>query len=320
MDLSIIIPVYNAKEHLAQTLGSVLSQESVFSFEIVAVDDGSVDSSPEILALFAGKAAEKGISLRWERQENRGPAAARNRGLELARGDTILFLDADDRLMPEAVSSLLSEKKRRGASILLFDSVLSYPDGRREPFPACEREAGFLSEEEYMLSLPCPWNKLFDRSLFADPRLRFPEGILYEDLALIPALGSGKAGAIYYDKRVFHEYVQSEHSIMRSPYSPRKRDIFRSLDHLALCVRGHERELEYLYFSHLYLSFAWTFREGGDTEALREMNRLMKEKFPHWQKNPLIRGRTTRKQRLFAHLFYREHFQLIRFWKGIKKA
>jgi len=90
--VSVIIPVYNGERFLAEAIESALNQDYP-DFEIIAVDDGSTDRSPEILGSYP--------DLRVIRQENRGVAAARNRGLESSGGDYIAFLDQDDLWLPE---------------------------------------------------------------------------------------------------------------------------------------------------------------------------------------------------------------------------
>ncbi len=86
--ISCIIPVFNAAKYLAEAIDSVLAQ-TVVPDEIILVDDGSTDESAQIAATYRRH-------LRLVAQENRGPAAARNRGLQLATGELITFLDADD--------------------------------------------------------------------------------------------------------------------------------------------------------------------------------------------------------------------------------
>ncbi len=86
--VSVIIPVFNAERFLPDALTSVLSQ-AYANLELIFVDDGSTDRSREIIGGTPGK-------IRYLRQENSGPAAARNRGLEIAEGDVLAFQDADD--------------------------------------------------------------------------------------------------------------------------------------------------------------------------------------------------------------------------------
>ena len=86
--ISVIIPCYNAEAYLAEAMGSALRQ-GAGPFEIVVIDDGSTDGSARV-------ARQVAAPLRYEHQANAGIAAARNRGIELARGRYVAFLDADD--------------------------------------------------------------------------------------------------------------------------------------------------------------------------------------------------------------------------------
>src|ERR1700674_2867038 len=87
--ISVVIPVYNAAAFLAETLASVFAQQ-YHPLEVVLVDDGSTDRSLAIAEAWVPP-------LRIRHQANAGPAAARNRGIEMARGEYLAFIDADDR-------------------------------------------------------------------------------------------------------------------------------------------------------------------------------------------------------------------------------
>jgi len=104
MKISVIIPVYNGARYLAETLDSVFAQ-TLAPHEVIIVDDGSTDESPDILRRY-------GDRLRVFRQENQGVATARNAGLTHVTGDAIAFLDQDDlwpadrnRIMAEALAA-----------------------------------------------------------------------------------------------------------------------------------------------------------------------------------------------------------------------
>jgi glycosyltransferase involved in cell wall biosynthesis len=96
----VVIPCYNQAHFLGEAIESVLSQ-TYHHFEIIVVDDGSTDESSEV----ASRYGEEGVLL--IRQQNRGLAGARNRGLEGAKGEYVVFLDADDRLLPGALEAAL---------------------------------------------------------------------------------------------------------------------------------------------------------------------------------------------------------------------
>ena len=94
--VSILIPCFNAERWIAQAIESALAQTWPEK-EVIVVDDGSTDRSLDVIRRFDGR-------IRWETGPNRGGNAARNRLLELARGDWLQYLDADDYLLPEKVA------------------------------------------------------------------------------------------------------------------------------------------------------------------------------------------------------------------------
>lgn len=102
MDLSIIIPVYNAAPLLNRCLDSIFNQTTQYTYEVILVDDGSIDNSIEIIK----SRKEKNITL--YQQKNSGPSVARNKGIELAKGEFIAFLDADDYWLDGFIEKTLS--------------------------------------------------------------------------------------------------------------------------------------------------------------------------------------------------------------------
>jgi glycosyltransferase involved in cell wall biosynthesis len=94
--VSIIIPCYNAEQYVAEAIQSAIDQTYPYC-EIIVIDDGSTDCSLDVIKSFGEK-------IRWESGPNRGGCAARNRGIELAGGDWIQFIDADDKIAPGKIS------------------------------------------------------------------------------------------------------------------------------------------------------------------------------------------------------------------------
>lgn len=101
--LSVIIPVYNRKDMIRDCLKGFLGTEATGT-EVIVVDDGSGDGSPEVVEQLA--ATSRGARIRLVRQANAGPGAARNHGVRLAKGDWIAFLDSDDMWMPWTLTRL----------------------------------------------------------------------------------------------------------------------------------------------------------------------------------------------------------------------
>src|SRR5690349_3602213 len=94
--VSVIIPTYNRAQFIARAVDSVLEQ-TYKDFEIIVIDDGSSDNTQEILKAYEGK-------IRYVYQQNKGISAARNRGIQEAKGEYIAFLDSDDVWKPEKLS------------------------------------------------------------------------------------------------------------------------------------------------------------------------------------------------------------------------
>lgn len=101
--VSVIIPTYNRAETLPRAMDSVIAQ-SFRDWELVIVDDGSTDSTPQLLNEYQERLGDQFVSVR---QSNRGCSAARNRGIELCRGRFIAFLDSDDEFLPHKLARQL---------------------------------------------------------------------------------------------------------------------------------------------------------------------------------------------------------------------
>lgn len=110
--VSVIIAAYNRARFLRETIDSVLGQR-FRNFELIVVDDGSTDGTPQALASYAGR-------IRFVRQENRGPSAARNLGVRQARGRWIAFQDSDDLSAPDHLESLFGFAERHPGCDMVF--------------------------------------------------------------------------------------------------------------------------------------------------------------------------------------------------------
>lgn len=115
--VSIVVGVYNGERYLAGLLDSILSQTSP-DWECVCVDDGSIDSSCNILASYAGKDSRFKIVTR----QNGGVGAARNTGLDASDSKYVMFADQDDMLLPKAVETALVAIESSGADVVRFQS------------------------------------------------------------------------------------------------------------------------------------------------------------------------------------------------------
>lgn len=177
--VSIIIPVYNAEKYLGKCLESLLSQ-TLQEMEIICVDDGSSDGSPEILKRFQ----ERDGRVRILTQENQYAGAARNNGMKEAQGEYLLFLDADDFFENTLLEKVYNQGKKMEADIVLFGAK-QYNDKTGIVSPASwyfkrdalPRENPFSGKTEntdvFALVTPAPWTKLFRREFVEKQGLSF---------------------------------------------------------------------------------------------------------------------------------------------------
>lgn len=181
--VSIIIPVYNVEKFLRQCLTSLVEQ-TFQDREIIAVNDGSIDGSLAILREFE----EKYDFITVVDQENKGMSKARNRGLSLARGEYICFIDSDDYVAPNFLERLHQACTENDAQIACCYYYYRFPtSGFTFEYPF--RCNGVLTREEAMNKLlrdtqiqSLVWNKMYRRSLFMDYDITFPS-IAFEDMA-----------------------------------------------------------------------------------------------------------------------------------------
>lgn len=115
--VSICIPTYNRKDYLKETLDSVLAQ-TYKDYEIVIVDDGSTDGTADLIK----NAGFKNLQYHW--QENQGESAARNKLVELAKGDYLTFIDSDDLLFPYAVEGLVKTLETYDPDTIAYSSYI----------------------------------------------------------------------------------------------------------------------------------------------------------------------------------------------------
>lgn len=190
--ISVILPVYNVAPYLEESMNSLLSQ-TFADFECILVDDGSTDASGAICDRYAAQDPR----VRMVHRENGGLSAARNSGLDIARGKYISFVDSDDLLHPQFLEILYRAAVETGAEISVCD-FQRFQDGTSPDVPVPKGRRKLLNQREALWALvnfndriscirmTVAWNKLYRRELF--DRLRYPEGKLHEDEFLIHRL------------------------------------------------------------------------------------------------------------------------------------
>lgn len=199
MMLSVIIPVFNVERYLRNCLDSVVTAADFAGLgsdvEFICVDDGCTDGCPAILEKFAGADGR----FRIVRQENQGLGAARNKGVSMASGEWIAFIDSDDSVERSYFKELLAAVRRTGYAIAAVDSTDC--DAVEYWCKGCSSPA-------------VAWGKLFRSELWSE--LRFPVGRLHEDEYTVheAVFKAGRIAGVRH--RLYHYTVRSD-SIMHTP-------------------------------------------------------------------------------------------------------
>lgn len=176
MKLSIIIPAYNAEAYLPQCLDSILAQEHR-GCEVIVVDDGSTDGTAALLKRYP--------DVKVVHQANHGMSTARNRGLDEARGEYILFVDSDDLLTDGALETLVAELS--GEDIIAFNAKKLHDATGEQTYHPTIREPETTDGWTYFcrhrleatdIHFVCIWQRAYRRQFLIDNNLRFADGIL----------------------------------------------------------------------------------------------------------------------------------------------
>lgn len=216
MYFSVVIPAYNCKNTLADTVNSVLSS-GLFDFEILLIDDGSVDGTSEICDVLVAQHS----NIRCIHQKNCGVSTARNCGIEAARGDYVLFFDSDDRVDLDALKHPAEITQQTLPDMLIFGlSFDYYCHGKlyRRDDLVCSRE-GMLSKAQWSAvflelyecnALSPVWNKFIRRDILIVNQVRFRKDLIEMEDFLFTVQCMEHCGDIYLLPEAIYRYRQAE--------------------------------------------------------------------------------------------------------------
>lgn len=224
LDISVIVPVYQAEEYLERCLQS-LAHQTLQNFEVILIDDGSTDGSAAICDDFA----KRDRHFRVVHQVNKGIGAVRNLGLEMAEGQYISFVDSDDYIAENMLEQMLAYIREKKADLLICDFFMV--DGihiqRRQQLtaPAVWQDDTFMQYIANEKILSFPWNKLYRKELFAG--IRYPLNMAFEDQYIFHRLVQ-RAECIAYVNDAYYYYRINPNGLSRSLHTKNAYDCFRA--------------------------------------------------------------------------------------------
>lgn len=226
--LSVVVPIYNVEKFLDKCITSIVNQ-TYKNIEIILVDDGSSDLS--------GKICEK-----WKKKDKRivvihkangGLSSARNAGIEIATGKWISFIDSDDFIELDMFETMIAAAKKTGKDIACCGRIVDLW-GEKEKIEFSIQEEQLYSREEAIREVLLLRNidvsacdKIYKRTIFND--IRYPEGRISEDAAIIFDLLNITNGIVHVGKPFYH-YVFRKNSISKSVYNHQRYNSFENCE------------------------------------------------------------------------------------------
>lgn len=266
--VSVIIPVYNTEDYLKECIESLVNQ-TLREIEILIVNDGSTDSSLEIMKEFKNKYPN---IIKIFDKVNGGQASARNYALPFAQGEYLGFVDSDDWVDSTMYEEMYEKAEKEDADIVICDMVDHFPD-RTVCYPSSRFENKFKVT-------PSACNKLFKRSLVKEDV--FPVGLWYEDFEFttMQLMKTDCISVIH--KGLYHCHCR-EVSTMYNNNSEKNQDILVVLEHLVEYVEKngwyekYKNVLEYLYIDHVLITSINRVQKQTNEKKKIVINNLRKE-------------------------------------------
>lgn len=220
--VSVVIPVYNIEAHLRQCLDSVAGQ-TLRDIEIICVDDGSTDSSPEILDEYA----ERDTRFHIIHQENAGPGFSRNRGMDEAVGEYLIFLDSDDWFESDFLEKMVKRARKTSADVTICRAV-EFDTNTGKSLPSqwmlkteyLQGELLFSPQDTpqtiFRFTWGWPWDKLYRREYLKEGEFRYPDLPNSEDLSFVFSSLTAARSLAVIDTVLVHHRVNRRMSVSNS--------------------------------------------------------------------------------------------------------
>lgn len=324
--VSIIVPVYNASKYLKTCMNSLVNQ-TLDGIEIIAIDDGSQDNSSDILEQYKDNYQGK---VKIIHTLNNGVGAARNKGLDLAGGEFVKFVDADDYLNLDILERMYIIAKENGVSLVRGNylnkiGVIQMNNAGWNQFNT-NQIVNISENKDYIVTEnPGIGNKLMSRDLIGD--LRFPEQTKWEDLGMIPATLAGAERIAYLNEPVYH-YRMHLNTTVKDFLKPIPNifDIIHSLNHLEKGMKklgvleDYQQQMLSIYALHTLFrveNVIWwpTFSKDKKEKIVSNLTSVLDLTYPNWREDKMVE-----QFKVFNPFFGRDMKRLVSYEKDIYKV
>jgi len=237
--ITVIVPVYNTAQYLTKCVDSILAQ-TWQNLEVFLVDDGSSDSSAEIIKGYQQKHPQ---IIKTIFQKNAGQGSARNAALDLMTGDFVVFVDSDDWVLPDMLTAMHQNLVETNSDVVTCNYQTVNEIGEITGLHSCGEicEQGQNIKDDYSLVFVLEahvTSKLFKSALFSNS-YRFPVGIWYEDLAILPSILSS-CQRISKVPVYFYQYFKRD-GTTTTTYSLKVLDALLATDHIEQLFKAENK-------------------------------------------------------------------------------
>lgn len=222
--VSIIVPTYNADEFMVDCLGSLV-QQTLKEIEIIVIDDGSEHNAYDIAHLFEGD-----HRINVYRQENLGSSVSRNKGMDVATGEYIAFIDADDWIDKDFIERLYNAAKQSNSDIAAATIIRKRKNSQKYRVHYTEEKI-YKSLEEKIKVCDIPrccyvWNKIYKADFVK--KFKFESGIFFEDVLWIPEVIKNANQIITVPEVNYYYRVNNNSIVKKLPSNKKQEDSYNS--------------------------------------------------------------------------------------------
>lgn len=320
--VSIIVPIYNVEKYLKKCIDSLLKQ-SYSNTEIILIDDGSTDRSPEICDEYMQKDAR----IKVVHKINGGLSDARNNGIKISEGKYITFVDSDDYLDEHYIEMLYRVIYESNADIVI-SGIKDYYEGKEIEEDINNINYKILTKEEtykrMLLQQGMDVNacgKLYKKHIFDN--LNYPKGMLYEDIQIIDKVIE-KSNIITYTEYKGYNYLQRTGSIMYGKMSEKRMSLINKTQELIeLMKEKYPKNVKAAIKRYVYCNFHVLGRSILDSNFKNESEKIRKN-ILNYKKNIFKEKIYTKKEKIATFILimglpiYKEFWKIFCFFTGKK--
>ena len=313
--ISVIIPVYNVEKYLEKCLDSIINQ-TFEDIEIICIDDGSSDSSLEILNQYSNN--DKRIIV--VSQENLGPSQSRNNGIELAQGDYLTFVDADDWIELDCLEKVYNNAILNGSEVVLFNAIEHRTNNQFHkriylPIDKNVNYDDFVFDYNYnkqlvMNNMFVVWSKLYKTSFLKKHNIQFPNYIrMFEDIPFhIKTMLFAKY--VSYLPEILYNYNKLNENSVQTKNNSRL-EIFNIIDIVKQLLNENHSQKEFkLNFLEFALLQSYENLKKSSIELKKEYYEMMRSYFLNLRLNyDVLKNLSFRLHKFYIHVINFEKYE-----------